>query len=318
MEHLSHRQCACGSKNLKKFNIFFVPYLTQAEATLSYAEIKAVATGNPLIKEKMQIDNDVQRLKMLKASYDSQHYSLQDQFMVKFPKLIAAAKAKLSCVHADVKARDEQLLQPLETEFAITIGGAKYTERVEGGTVMLKAAGGVKTGTTGEIGEYRGFTLLVEKNFMGADYLVLRGKTEYKTDYSTSPVGSMVKIENLFNGIQGNIEFLEKKLEQYERDMEQAKAEYEKPFQHEAELKEKLHRQFELNTQLDLENKPVEAEKEQTGQEETQEQQVTPTDSYRHPQEEMEVSDYVAEPDREGCVAEGRHLYIGEERKESR
>lgn len=288
------------------------------EATLSYAEIKAVATGNPLIKEKMQIDNDVQRLKMLKTSYDSQHYSLQDQFMVKFPKMIAAAKAKLSCVYADIKARDEQLLQPFETEFAITIGGAKYTERVEGGTAMLKAAGGVKTGTTGEIGEYRGFTLLVEKNFMGADYLVLRGKTEYKTDYSTSPVGSMVKIENLFNGIQGNIEFLEKKLEQYERDMEQAKVEYEKPFQHEAELKEKLHRQFELNTQLDLENKPVEAEKEQNVQEETQQQQVTPPDSYRHPQEGREVSGYVAEPDREGCVAEGRHLYMNEERKESR
>lgn len=288
------------------------------EATLSYAEIKAVATGNPLIKEKMQIDNDVQRLKMLKTSYDSQHYSLQDQFMVKFPKLIAAAKAKLSCVYADIKARDEQLLQPFDTEFAITIGGAKYTERVEGGTAMLKAAGGVKTGTTGEIGEYRGFTLLVEKNFMGADYLVLRGKTEYKTDYSTSPVGSMVKIENLFNGIQGNIEFLEKKLEQYERDMEQAKVEYEKPFQHEAELKEKLHRQFELNTQLDLENKPVEAEKEQNVQEETQQQQVTPPDSYRHPQEGREVSGYVAEPDREGCVAEGRHLYMNEERKESR
>lgn len=279
------------------------------EATLSYAEIKAVATGNPLIKEKMQIDNDVQRLKMLKTSYDSQHYSLQDQFMVKFPKLIAAAKAKLSCVHADVKARDEQLLQPMETEFAITVNGVKYTERVEGGTAMLKAASGVKMGTTGEIGEYRGFALLVEKNFMGTDYLVLRGKTEYKTDFSTSPVGSMVKMENLFNGIQGNIEFLEKKLEQYERDMEQAKAEYEKPFQYEAELKEKLHRQFELNTQLDLENKPMEAEKEQTEQEEMKEQRGTPTDGYWYPQEEREVS---------GCVAESGKPYLDKERKESR
>ena len=174
---------------------------------------------------------------------------------------------------------------------------------------MLKAAGGIKTGTTGEIGEYRGFALLVEKNFMGANYLVLRGKTEYKTDYSTSPVGSMVKIENLFNGIQGNIEFLEKKLEQYERDIGQAKAEYEKPFQHGAELKEKLHRQFELNTQLDLENKPVEAEKEQTEQEETQEHQGTPTDSYWHPQEEREVSGY---------VAESGNPYPDKERKESR
>lgn len=174
---------------------------------------------------------------------------------------------------------------------------------------MLKAASGVKMGTTGEIGEYRGFALLVEKNFMGTDYLVLRGKTEYKTDFSTSPVGSMVKMENLFNGIQGNIEFLEKKLEQYERDMEQAKAEYEKPFQYEAELKEKLHRQFELNTQLDLENKPMEAEKEQTEQEEMKEQRGTPTDGYWYPQEEREVS---------GCVAESGKPYLDKERKESR
>ena len=225
------------------------------EATLSYAEIKAVATGNPLIKEKMEIDNDVQRLKMLKASYDSQHYSLQDQFMIKFPKLIAAAKEKLACVREDIKARDEKLLDPMEAEFAITVGGVRYTERVDGGTAMLKAASEVKTGTTGEIGNYRGFSILVEKNFMGANYLILRGKTDYKTDFSTSPVGSMVKIENLFQGIQDNVSFLEDRITGYERDMEQAKIEYDKPFQYEEELKEKLHRQFELNTQLDLENK---------------------------------------------------------------
>lgn len=225
------------------------------EATLSYAEIKAVATGNPLIKEKMEIDNDVQRLKMLKASYDSQHYSLQDQFMIKFPKLIAAAKEKLACVREDIKVRDEKLLDPMEAEFAITVGGVRYTERVDGGTAMLKAASEVKTGTTGEIGNYRGFSILVEKNFMGANYLILRGKTDYKTDFSTSPVGSMVKIENLFQGIQDNVSFLEDRITGYERDMEQAKIEYDKPFQYEEELKEKLHRQFELNTQLDLENK---------------------------------------------------------------
>ena len=95
----------------------------------------------------------------------------------------------------------------------------------------------------------------LEKNFMGANYLILRGKTDYKTDFSTSPVGSMVKIENLFQGIQDNVSFLEERITGYERDMEQAKIEYDKPFQYEEELKEKLHRQFELNTQLDLENK---------------------------------------------------------------
>ena len=90
---------------------------------------------------------------------------------------------------------------------------------------------------------------------MGADYLVLRGKTEYKTDLSTSPVGCMTKLENLFNGIQEKIGFLEERLEKYRLDMEQAKAEYEKPFQYGEELKEKLARQFELNNLLDMENR---------------------------------------------------------------
>ena len=225
------------------------------EATLSYAEIKAVATGNPMIKEKMQIDNDVQRLKMLKASYDSAHYSLQDQFMIKFPKLIAAAKEKLACVHSDIRARDAALLS--NAEFAIRIGGIRYEERVDGGTALLAAVAGCKTGTTTEIGAYKGFALLVEKNFMGENYLVLHGKTDYKVELSNSPVGNMVKMENCFNGIDGNIEFLEKKLSEYERDMEQAKLEYEKPFQYEQELKEKTARQFELNTLLDLENSTI-------------------------------------------------------------
>ncbi len=225
------------------------------EATLSYAEIKAVATGNPMIKEKMQIDNDVQRLKMLKASYDSAHYSLQDQFMIKFPKLIAAAKEKLACVHCDIKARDAALL--FDADFAIQIGGIRYEERVDGGTALLTAVAGCKTGTTTEIGAYKGFALLVEKNFMGVNYLVLHGKTDYKVELSNSPVGNMVKMENCFNGIDGNIEFLEKKLSEYERDMEQAKLEYEKPFQYEQELKEKTARQFELNTLLDLENNTI-------------------------------------------------------------
>lgn len=235
------------------------------EATLSYAEIKAVATGNPMIKEKMEIDNDVQRLKMLRATYDSQHYAMQDSFMVKFPKLIAAAEEKLKCVHEDVRERDKRLIAG--AEFSIKVGGMTFTERVDGGTAFLSAADKCKTGTTTELAEYKGFSVLVEKNFMGADYLVLRGNTEYKADMSTSPVGCMTKLENLFNGIQGNIGFLEERLEKYRLDMEQAKLEYDKPFQYEEELKTKLARQFELNNLLDMEN--------QTPKEEEQEPEIS-------------------------------------------
>ncbi len=229
------------------------------EATLSYAEIKAVATGNPLIKEKMEIDNDVQRLKLLKASYDNQRYGLQDNFMIKYPKLIKTATEKLANVREDVKARDKELID--NPEFAITIGKATYTERVDGGTMMLEAISKCKTGETTAIGKFHGFELLVEKNFLDINYMVLRGKTEYKAELSTSPVGSMVKLENLFNGLNENIDFLEKKIEQYQNDLEASKAEYDKPFAYSKELEEKLARQCELNAQLDLENaKAVDAD----------------------------------------------------------
>ena len=244
------------------------------EATLSYAEIKAVATGNPLIREKMEIDNDVQRLKLLKASYDNQRYGLQDNFMIKYPKLIKTATEKLANVREDVKARDKELIE--NPDFAITIGKATYTERVDGGTMMLEAISKCKTGETTAIGKFHGFELLVEKNFLGINYMVLRGKTEYKAELSTSPVGSMVKLENLFNGLHENIDFLEKKIEQYQNDLEASKAEYDKPFAYSEELEQKLARQCELNTQLDLENsKAVDAdlsgpEEEREAEEQTQ------------------------------------------------
>ena len=229
------------------------------EATLSYAEIKAVATGNPLIKEKMEIDNDVQRLKLLKASYDNQRYGLQDNFMIRYPKLIKASKEKLACVREDIKTRDAEIIN--NPDFAITIGKFTFTERVDGGTKLLETISKCKTGETTSVGQFHGFELLVEKNFLGINYLLLRGKTEYKVELSTSPVGNMVKLENSFAGIHENEDFLLKKIEQYENDMEASKIEYEKPFAYEEELQEKLARQCELNAQLDLENaKSVDAD----------------------------------------------------------
>ena len=119
---------------------------------------------------------------------------------------------------------------------------------------MLQAVSQCKTGETTHIGSFKGFELLVEKNFIGVNNMVLRGKTDYKAELSTSPVGNMVKLENLCHGIQVNIPELEKRIEQYQRDMEQSRQEYEKPFTQEGELNEKVARLNELNVQLDLEN----------------------------------------------------------------
>lgn len=221
------------------------------EATLSYAEIKAVATGNPLIKEKMEVDNELQRLKILKASYDSQRYTFQDNFMIKFPKLIKAAEEKIECVRKDIELRNAERVK--SEAFSITIGNMLYSERNDGGTAMLEEISKYKAGDTYEIGKFRGFNLLVEKNYMGINFLILQGKNEYKAEMSTSAVGNMIKMDNMFNNIEENEEFLKKKIEQYKRDLESSKIEYEKPFVYEEELKEKLKRQAELNSMLDLE-----------------------------------------------------------------
>lgn len=157
----------------------------------------------------MEIDNDVQRLKLLKASYDNQQYALQDNFMIRYPKLIKAANEKLACVREDIKLRDKELLE--HPDFAITVGKFTYTERADGGAVMLEAVSKCKTGDTTALGSFHGFELHVEKNFMGVNYLILRGKTEYKVELSTSPVGNMVKLENCFNGIHENEEYLLKR-----------------------------------------------------------------------------------------------------------
>lgn len=220
------------------------------EVTFQYAEIKAIATGNPMIKEKMEVDNDVQRLKLLKATYDQNHYRNQDDFTVKYPKLIKAAEGKLACVKADVAFREE--MDEKEPEFCITVGNTTYDERVDGGTALIAAIGKAKTGTTTEVGRYKGFTLSVEKNFMGINYVVVSGKTDYKVETSTSPVGIVTRIENAYNGIHEKVEFLEQKLEEYHRSMDQAKTDFAKPFEYEEELKEKLKRQYEINAELDL------------------------------------------------------------------
>ena len=168
------------------------------------------------------------------------------------PKLIKAANEKFVCVREDIKLRDRELLE--HPDFAITVGKFTYTERADGGAVMLEAVSKCKTGDTTALGSFHGFELLVEKNFMGVNYLILRGKTEYKVELSTSLVGNMVKLENCFSGIHENEEYLLKKIEQYENDLAASKEEYEEPFMHEEELQQKLARQFELNVQLDLEN----------------------------------------------------------------
>ena len=211
------------------------------------------ALNNKLSEIETSKDDEEVRERLVKENQD------KDALINSQQNELNKATEKLANVREDVKARDKELID--NPEFSITIGKAAYTERVDGGTMMLEAISKCKTGETTAIGKFHGFELLVEKNFLGINYMVLRGKTEYKAELSTSPVGSMVKLENLFNGLHENIDFLEKKIEQYQNDLEASKSEYDKPFAYSTELEEKLARQCELNAQLDLENaKAVDAD----------------------------------------------------------
>lgn len=221
------------------------------EATLSYAEIKAVATGNPMIKEKMEIDNDVQRLKMLKASYDNQKYTLQDNFMIRYPKLIAKNQEILSAVKKDLETRSRHLIE--SDVFSIEIDGFTFTERADAGKQLLVAASKVKIGENKMVGRFQGFEVHIAKNGF-EESVILKGHSTYQGELSGSAVGNMVRLENMFHSIPEKVPQIEERIETYKKDLAASKAEYEKPFMYEKELHDKVVRQAELNTLLDLEN----------------------------------------------------------------
>ena len=225
------------------------------EATLSYAEIKAVATGNPKIKEKMQLENDVQRLKVLRSSYDRQHYALEDNIMIHYPKQIAAGEERLACVRGDIAAAEAA--NAAEPDFAITVKNKRYTERTEAGNAVIEAMADCNEKETVSAGQYKCFEFLLRKDVLGYRYMILRGRTDHSTDLSSSPVGNMVKLENIVAGMEQRARNLEDQIGQLRRDMEQSKQEYEKPFMQEKELAEKTARLNALNAELDLENSRV-------------------------------------------------------------
>ncbi|MFQ9978450.1 helicase-related protein [Clostridium cadaveris] len=222
------------------------------ETVLSYAEVKALATGNPLIKEKMDVDNEVARLRVLKAAYDSQKYTLQDNFTFKYPKLISEANSQLECVIKDIDKRNMEDGK----EFSIIINGKLFDEREKAGTMLQSLYEKIPKGEELHVGSYKGFELKLRKNlFYEKHELLIHGNLKYTVDLGDSAHGNMLRIENVLNNLESKMENIETKIEEYKRNLEQSKLEYEKPFPYEEALKEKLSRQFELNSLLDLNKK---------------------------------------------------------------
>ncbi|WP_420808475.1 helicase-related protein [Clostridium manihotivorum] len=222
------------------------------ETVLSYAEVKALATGNPLIKEKMDVDNEVSRLRVLKAAYDNQKYTMQDNFTFKYPKLISEAKQQLECIIKDISRRDMND----DKDFSITLDGKIFNEREKAGTMLEVLASKVFKGEELHIGSFKGFDLMLRRNIFYERFdLLIHGNSKYTIELGDSAHGNMIRIENALNNLEEKMIRLEGKIEEYQRNLEQSKIEYAKPFQYEEELKTKLARQFELNTMLDLNKK---------------------------------------------------------------
>ncbi|MGV8149453.1 MAG: helicase-related protein [Alkaliphilus sp.] len=219
------------------------------ETVLSFAEVKALATGNPLIKEKMDIDNEVSRLSLLKSSYSSKKYKMEDNFTYKYPKLINASKDKIECLIKDVEIRDMNK----QNDFKIMLNGLFFEEREKAGTYIQVLMSNLETGKEINIGKFNGFDLLIKKDyFMNQHNFILKGNMKHTVEVGASPHGNMVRLENLLQNLEKQIERQDTLVNEYRRNMQQSKEEFEKPFIHEAELSAKLKRQFELNAELDM------------------------------------------------------------------
>ena len=226
------------------------------DTALSYAEIKALATGNPYIKEKMDLDVQVSKLKLLKANHTSQIYRLESDIAKNFPVQISALKERIAGMQVDSQVVKSVDLQDNDT-FAMTVGNVLYEDKKEAGEALIAACAGLKTVSTGgKVGEYHGFTLSASYNmFSNAFELTIKGKCSYKLEIGKDPVGNMQRIHNTLSSIDRKLTKSEQKLETVQQQLATAQEEVKKPFPKETELNEKMERLSELNALLNMDEK---------------------------------------------------------------
>lgn len=226
------------------------------DTALSYAEIKALATGNPYIKEKMDLDVQVSKLKLLKANHTSQIYRLESDIAKNFPVQISALKERIAGMQVDSQVVKSVDLQDNDT-FAMTVGNVLYEDKKEAGEALIAACAGLKTiSTGGKVGEYQGFTLSASYNmFSNAFELTIKGKCSYKLEIGKDPIGNMQRIHNTLSSIDRKLTESKQKLETVQQQLATAQEEVKKPFPKEAELNEKMERLSELNALLNMDEK---------------------------------------------------------------
>ena len=234
------------------------------ETALSYAEIKALATGNPHIKEKMDLEIEVSRLKLYKSNFLSQKYSLENQLLKQFPKDIRQTEERIAAYKEDIAL----LAKHQSEEFpGMEIGGTYFAEKKDAGMAIIESCKAQTSQAAREIGSYKGFDLLLSFDpFAKVFKLTMRGSLSHSIELGNDIHGNIQRIENTFEALPVRLNSCEKQLESLLEQQENAKTEVEKPFAQEEELKTKSARLAELDALLNIdkkENDTLDAEPEQ-------------------------------------------------------
>ena len=292
------------------------------EAALSYAEVKALATGNPYIKEKMDLDIQVSKLKLLKANHTSQRYRLEDNIAKHYPMQITALKERLEGYRADIQTYAAH--KPVDKDaFSMKIGNRTYTDKKEAGAALIDMCRSAKQPNMAvTIGEYQGFKMSVSfDSFFSKFTISLKGSLSHEVEIGADPLGNLQRLSNALEGMTGKMADVEQKLSNVEHQLETAKVEVTKPFAQEQELAEKLERLAELNTLLNMDEKgdnaldmgddePEDENGEQSAQ--TQESEPNRAEDIQAVAEEplkpvasFLMSERIAEHDKERMLADG-------------
>ena len=237
------------------------------EQALSYAEIKALCAGNPLIKEKMDLDVQVAKLKVLKADHQSQKFRLQDKLLTKFPADIQETNAHIAGLKADAQLAAAHP-QGKEEFCGMTIKGVAYDEKKTAGERLVLACSELPNAEEKVIGSYRGFELSLRFDTFRSEYqALLKGQRKYTVPLGTDPLGNIIRLDNALNNFPERITAAENELDTLHQQQAAAQIEVEKPFPQEEELAEKSARLAVLNAQLDVDEKSHDPEQDEEEQE---------------------------------------------------
>ena len=229
------------------------------EQALSYAEIKALASGNPMIKEKMDLDIEVSKLKLLKANHLSQKYALEDAISKGFPKQIAETQARIAGYGADIATVKGNTHPNADGFSPLTLAGVTYADKKEAGAALLTMCQTMLSPEATQIGSYRGLTLELAFDTFAREYrLTMIGQLRHTVTLGTDVFGNLQRMDNALEGLPIKEQTCREQLSNLQTQLETAKAEVQKPFPREAELNTKTARLEELNTLLNLDHKEPE------------------------------------------------------------